>query len=127
MSKNKTTKAVSPDSDAPVATVDTEPADDIDVLSYASSLPDDEAPDDDKAPEQPPAPDDEAPETDDEAPETVTVTGERVWVRSTPEKRKDRSNCVRVAVAGEPLTMVERRDDGWVQVEEGYIMAEFVR
>jgi hypothetical protein len=81
--------------------VDGNPADDAPVLSYASSLPDAEA---------------------DKAPETVTVTSDRAYIRSTPEKRDNRTNVVRVVVKGEVLPVVERLDD-WVQVEEGYIMS----
>jgi hypothetical protein len=70
-------------------------------------------------PGEPPAP---------PAPETVTVTSDTgVYVRSTPQKLKDRSNVVRVAKCGEVLPVVERMDE-WVKIgEDEFVFVECVK
>jgi hypothetical protein len=60
-------------------------------------------------------------------PETVRVISKEAYIRSTPEKLKDRSNTAGTVKAGKVLTVVERLDE-WVKIgEDRYIYAECVK
>ncbi len=55
----------------------------------------------------------------------ATVTTDGVNIRSAPTT-DDYTNITGQALAGEKYTVVSQDTDGWVQIEEGYISADYV-